>query len=424
MLSGTMTHRDGKRTNSDRTDGALSLNWNREGGAGAKYEVNGRYYQAEYGSPGPLDNLTPNARQEYRKGSVDARYSGVVGESGTVAATAYGDLISVTDHSQSGATYSLDDHKLGLKFDTTWSEPEGGWDMRAGGMTEWDTIDHSLSGEHQRFRNGISAQYDRRFGTLTATVGLRGDVTNDFGFNPGFSSGVGWGISEKTLLKARAGYTVNVPTFEQLYQTSHGSIDQTRGNPDLKEEQVWSYDLGVEHTFGKDRLVQLMLFRADTFDLITSRRGADMIYRPVNISAAERQGVELTGKYGWETGLTVETSCIFQSSKDKDTGNDLPYMPAIKLKSTIRYTLPSLKTRLEGTIRYEGARYSQAENLPSQRLAEYVVVDVKATQPFSIARIASDLYVRIDNLFNTPYETHLGYPNDGIRIVAGLQMRF
>jgi len=424
LLSGTATHQDGKRANSDRTDGALSLNWDREGGAGAKYQVNGRYYQAEYGSPGPLDNLTPNARQEYRKGSVDTRYSGVMGESGTVAATAYGDLISVTDHSQSGATYSLDDHKLGLKIDTTWREPEGGWDLRVGGMTEWDTIDHSLRGEHQRFRNGISGQYDRRFGSLTATVGLRGDVTNDFGFNPGFSSGVGWGLSDKTLLKARAGYTVNIPTFNQLYQTSHGSIDQTRGNPDLKEEQVWSYDLGVEHTFGKDRLVQLMLFRADTFDLITFIRGVDMIYRPVNLSAAERQGVELTGKYGWETGLTVETSCTFQSSKDKDTGNDLPYTPTIKLKSTIRYMLPSLKTRLEGTIRYEGARYSQAENLLSQRLAGYVVVDVKATQPFSIARIASDLYVRIDNLFNTPYETHLGYPNDGIRIVAGLQMRF
>jgi vitamin B12 transporter len=424
VLSGTATHRDGKRENSDRTDGALSLNWNREGGSGAKYEMNGRYYQAEYGSPGPLDNLTPNARQEYRKGSVDTRYSDVMGESGTVAATAYGDLISVTDHSQSGATCSLDDHKLGLKFDTTWSEPEGVWDLRVGGMTEWDAIDHSLSGEHQRFRNGISGQYDRRFGALTATVGLRGDVTNDFGFNPGFSSGVGWGISEKTLLKVRAGYAVNVPSFGQLYQTSHGSIDQTRGNPDLKEERIWSYDLGVEHTFGKDRLIQLMFFRADTIDLITYRRGADMIYRPVNISAAERQGVELTGKYGWETGLTVETSCIFQSSKDEDTGNDLPYTPAIKLKSTIRYTLPSLKTRMEGTIRYEGVRYSQAENLPSQRLAEYVVVDFKATQPFSIARVASDLYVRIDNLFNTPYETHLGYPNDGIQIAAGLQMRF
>jgi iron complex outermembrane receptor protein len=424
LLSGTATHRDGKRANSDRTDGALSLNWNREGIAGAKYEVNGRYYQAEYGSPGPLDNPTPNARQEYRKGSVDSRYSGIMGETGTVAATAYGDLVSVKDHSQSGATSSLDDHKLGLKLDTTWSEPEGGWDLRVGGMTEWDVIDHTLSGEHQRFRNGVSGQYDRRFGALTATVGLRGDVANGFGFNPGFSSGVGWGVSEKTLLKARAGYTVNVPSFEQLYQTSHGSIDQTRGNPDLKEEQVWSYDLGIEHTFGKDRLVQLMLFRADTFDLITSRRGADKIYRPVNISAVERQGIELTGKYGWETGLTVEASCTFQSSKDKETGNDLPYTPAIKLKSTVRYTLPSLKTRLEGTIRYEGARYGQLENLPSQRLSDYAVVDIKATHPFSIARVASDLYVRMDNLFNTPYETHLGYPNDGIRFTAGIQMRF
>ena len=424
MLSGTTTHRDGKRTNSDRTDGALSLNWNREGAAGARYELNGRYYQAEYGSSGPLDNLTPDARQEYRKGSVDTRYSAVMGESGTIAATAYGDLVSVSDRSQSGFKSTLDDHKLGLKLDTTWSEPEGGWDLRVGAMSEWDSIDHTLSGIHQRFRNGVSSQYDRRLGTITVTIGLRGDVTNDFGFNPGFSSGVGWGLSPKTLLKARAGYTVNVPAFEQLYQTSHGSIDQTRGNPDLKEERVWSYDMGIEHTFGKDQFVQFMLFRADTFDLISSRRGADKIYRPVNIAAAERQGIELTGKYGWENSVTLETSCTVQTSKDKDTGNDLPYTPAIKLKNTIRYTLPDIKTRLEGTIRYEGVRYSQAEHLPSQRLSDFVVVDIKTTHPFSIAKAASDLYVKIDNLFNTPYETHLGYPNDGIRIVAGLQLRF
>ena len=423
LLTVTAMHRDGKRTNSDRSDGAFAMNWNRDGQGGNRYEVNGRYYQAEYGAPGPIDNLTPDARQQYRKGSLDTRYTGIIGESGTFAVTAYGDLISLTDKSQSGFTSNLDDRKLGLKFDTAWSQEEGVWDLRLGGMSEWNDLDHT-TGVHHRIRNGLSSQYDRRFGALTGTVGFRGDLASDFGFNPGFSGGLGWGITERTLIKARVGYTVNVPTFEQLYQTSHGSIDQSRGNPDLKEERIWSYDLGIEHNFGKDRLIRFTLFRADTRDLITSERGTDKIYRPVNLAGAERQGIEITGKYGWETGLTAEMSVTLQSSKNKDTGKELTYTPVIKLKSTVKYVLPQLKTRLEGTIRYEGNRFSQAENLPSQQLAEYVVVGIKAIQPFKIGGNAADCYVKADNLFNTAFQSHFGYPDDGIRFAAGIQMRF
>jgi len=424
LLAATATRLDGKRTNSDRTDGAFSLNWNRDGKGGKRYEVNGRFYQAEYGSPGPIDNLTPDARQMYRKGSLDTRFTGLLGETGTMGLTAYGDMVYLKDRSQAGPTYILDDNKIGLKLDTTMSREDGSCDLRVGGMAEWNGFDHTLSGEHNRLRNGLSSQYDRRFGPLTATVGLRADVVSGFGFNPGFSAGLGWGITDKLLLKARGGYTVNVPTFEQLYQTSHGSIDQSRGNPYLKEERVWSSELGIECNFGKNRLLQLTLFRADTIDLISSRRGADKIYRPVNISGAVRQGIEITGKYAWETGLTAETSFIFQGSRNEDSGKELPYTPSIKLKNTLMYAIPRLKTRLEGTIRYEGGRFSEVENIPSQRLAGYAVVDLKATQPFSILGNAADCYVKVDNLFNESFQSHFGYPDDGLRFAAALQVRF
>ncbi len=424
LLSLTGNHRDGKRVNSDRSDGAAGLNWSREGQLGNRYELNGRYYQAEYGSPGPVDNETPDARQRYGKVSLDARYSGVAGESGAVSVTAYGDVMHQKDTAQAGSRYYLDDHKAGLKIDLTCTEPSEKWDLRVGGMTEWDEFEHTLSGDHERFRNGLNLQFDRRFGTVTATLGLRGDVTNDFGANPGGTVGLGWGISDKTLVKARAGYTVNVPTFEQLYQTSHGSIDQNRGNPDLKKERLWSYEVGLEHRFGKDRLLQLTLFRSDATDLITYRRGADMIYRPVNTRAAVRQGGELMTRYAWESGPALEMTLTLQESHVGGTGKKLPYTPVFKMKQTLSYTLPRLKTRLETTIRYEGSRYSQVENLPSQRMSDAVLVDLKAVQPFSMGGVSSELYLKIDNLFDTAYEGHLGYPDDGIRAVAGLQMRF
>jgi iron complex outermembrane receptor protein len=62
-------------------------------------------------------------------------------------------------------------------------------DLRLGGLSEWITFRPSFAGDHDRTRNGINGQYDRRFGEFTGTVGFRGDVTNDFGFHPGFTAG-------------------------------------------------------------------------------------------------------------------------------------------------------------------------------------------------------------------------------------------
>lgn len=424
LVLATAKHRDGKRDNSDRSDNSLAFNWSRETETGNKYQAGGRYYQADYGAPGPTDNLTPDARQQFRKGSLDTSLSGTTGDSGIYTANGYADLLNLRDKAQSGAIATLDDRKAGLKLDTTWSGENEAWELRLGGMAEVNGFDHTLAGEHQRLRNGLSTQYDRRFEALTATAGLRGDVTNDFDFNPGGSLGAGYAISEETLLKARTGYTINVPTFEQLYQSGHASIDQSRGNPDLREERIWSHDLGLEYTPTKDRTLQASLFRADTRDLISYQRGADRIYRPVNIAEAWRQGLDLTGKYGWSKGLSAEMNLILQHSDNSRTGESLAYTPAVKVKTTLKWVLPSLKTRLEGTVRHEGRRFSQVENLPSQELDRFTTVDLKATQPFTLGGAAADWQIKIDNLFDTAFESHLGYPDDGIRVTAGLQVRF
>lgn len=424
LITGAIKHKDGKRENSDRNDGSVSVNWNRTGQEGKRYEVNGRYYEAEYGMIGPTDNETPDARQHYRKGALDVRYKGALGEKGVVDAGIYGDAVYLQDKAQSGNVYRLDDDKAGFKINASWSPDNNLWDFRLDGLSEWNGFDHTLTGMHSRVRNSLSAQYDRRLGNITATAGLRGDITDDFGFQPGFSTGVGWTIVPKWVLKGRAGYTVNIPTFEQLYQTTHGSIDQSRGNPNLQEERIWSYDLSLEYTFSENKIFQVNLFRADTRDLISAIRGTDLIYQPYNISSAERQGIELTGKYGWTKNLNTELSVILQDSYNSDTGKELPYTPPLKMKGKVLYTVPATKTLLEGGIRYEGKRYSQTQNLPSEQLDAYTTVDVKITQPLKFKSFAADVYAKVDNLFNVAYENHLGYPNEGIFISAGLQVKF
>ncbi|MBU1397757.1 MAG: TonB-dependent receptor [Proteobacteria bacterium] len=424
MLTAAGSHRDGKRDNAGKDNGTFSLHGDRETQNGTRLSADGRFYTAEYGSPGPTDNPTPDARQKYQKGSLDTRIRGIIGETGDYALNAYGDIIALKDKSQSGMTASQDYIKLGIKPETQWSDAPEIWGLRVGGILEREDVDQTLSGEHHRVSSGLSVQYDRHFNPIDGTLGLRCDHTSDFGFNPGGSAGLGYGLSEKLLAKINAGYSVNVPTFSQLYQPSHGAIDQVRGNPDLDSEKIRSFDLGLEYRSGKDRVFQIAVFRADTRDLISYQRGNDLIYRPVNIDNAYRQGIELTIKQVWENGLGVDIGCILQDSENRETGNQLPYTPRGKVKTTVKYTIPEWRTRLETTLRYEAGQFSEAENRVLEKLEDYTTMDIKMTQPFSMMKVASEWFLQVENLWDTGFEIHHGYPDDGLRFSSGFNLMF
>lgn len=422
MLTAAGGHLDGKRTNADRDKGDLSVHWDRGGKGDVRYELNGRYYLSEHGSPGPIDNPTPDARQRYEKGSVDFQTAGPAGESGDYSLNAYADRVTLEDRSQSGSTSDLRDIKWGLKADTDWSGAEETWALRVGAILERDEVEHTLSGEHDRVTAGAHAQYDRHFNALTATLGLRGDHTSDFDFNPGASAGLSLEATKKLLIKGNAGYSVNVPNFGQLYQPSHGSVDQVRGNPDLNEEKVSSYDLGLEYRSRKNRVFQATLFRTDTRDLIVYRRGTDLVYQPVNIDKAWRHGLELTVKYAFDTGVSVDLDYIVQDSENRETGKELAYTPRNTFKATVKYNLPEWKTRLETKLRYYDPRYSEVEARESEKLDAYTTVDLKLLQPFSMGRISCEGFIDVYNLFDRDFENHFGYPDDGFRVVAGLNL--
>ena len=425
MLTAAGGHLDGKRTNEDKDKGDVSMHWEQGGKSAPRFEVNGSYYMSEQGSPGPTDNPTPDARQRYAKGSLDAQVQGLIKDTGDYSIGAYADHLDLKDESQSGFTSDLTDFKAGLKADTTWSDIDEVWALRLGGLLEHDDVDHTLSGEHHRTSADIHAQVDRHMGPVTATVGARGDYTSDFDLNPGLSGGLSLALAKSLVIKANAGYSVNVPTFNQLYQPSHGSIDQVRGNPDLNEEKIVSYDLGLEYRLRKDRVFQATLFRTETRDLIVYRRDADLIYAPVNVDKAWRHGIELTARQAWDMGLSVDLSYIVQDSENEDTKKELAYTPRNTVKVTGKYTLPVWDTRLEATLRYTDERNnSENDEEVVVTLADYITVDLKLLQPFKLGKTACEAYLNLYNLFDEQFENHYGYPDDGLRFVAGMNMTF
>jgi iron complex outermembrane receptor protein len=423
MFSAGAEHEDGKRTNDDHDTARLSLHWDTQTENLTRYEFNGRYYHAERGSPGPIDNPTPDARQDYDKGALDFQYNGLFEQNGDYTWKLYSDLEHLEDTSQSKTEYDLDVAKFGLKEDNTWDWQQGTWALRVGGIIEQNEVDHSATGKHERFESSLYSQIDHHDGDVALSLGLRGDFADDYDLFPAVTTGVSYSLGAKTLLKANAGYVTKIPTFSQLYQPSHGSYDQVRGNPDLSEEEIYSYDLGLEYSWHEETTLELSLFRSDSRDLIKYSRGADLIYRPVNIDHAWRQGIELSLAMTMNKAVSWDIYFLVQDSENKDNDQKLPYTPNYQWKITGKYKMQS-GAKLEAILRGEGRQFSQLENKASEELSSYATINGKVIYPLDWQTVSPEVFLHLNNIFDRRYESHHGYPNDGFRFIAGVNVSF
>lgn len=415
-------HRDGRRINNDRDSGHLSVNWNHKTPALTELDINSRFYASEHGNPGPTDNPTPDARQQYKKGELDLGLTGFTGDYGEYGAKAYLDAVELDDESQYGYESSLETFTFGVKADTTCTNEKETQTFKLGGLFEGNNVDHSLTGDHHREKAALFSQYDKSFQPVMLSLGGRGEYYSDFGFFPAVTVGAGTSVTPKTTIKTNVGYSVKVPAFTQLYQPSHGSIDQVRGNPDLTEESVWSYDAGIEHRFSKSVSLTVTAFRSDHDDFIAYERGSDLIYRPVNVSGAYRQGVETTCSLAFFKQLKFDINYIFQDTENESTGKELSYAPEHKLKTSLKYTVKGSGTRIETIFRVVDDHYSDLENSPDGEIDAYTNVDLKINQPLTILRWKPEFFLNIKNLFDRDFEVHHGYPDDGFRFTIGMNV--
>jgi iron complex outermembrane receptor protein len=422
-LTASANHKDGHRSNSDRDSGSISAQWDLPAGETTSIDINTRYYYSEHGSAGPTYNLTPDARQKYQKGALDFRVQGLLGETVNYDLKTYLDVTHLKDESQTGSVSTLDAWTYGVKNETNWSDENDKWAVRLAAQLAQDNIEHTLSGDHHRELASLGLQGDKNVDSATATLGARCDYTSDFDFQPAVNGGVSISLGERSQVKINAGYGVNVPTFGHLYQSSHGSIDQVRGNPNLREESVWTVSAGMSHRFSKKRTVEITFFHEDIDHKIVYQEGADLIKRPVNIDGAYRQGVETVVNWQLASTAGVDLSYVWQQSRNREDDKELTYTPDHKFKVTLNWAWPT-KTRAEATLTSVSRQFSDLENSSEKAVGGYTTVDLKITHPIYFTKCKTELFVHLENLLDEDYESHYGYPDDGFCAMAGVNIEF
>lgn len=424
LVSGGLSHRDGRRTNSQKDQAHLSLGYDQKK-EGRQFQANARAYISDHGIAGPTYKPTPNAEQRYAKASLDMKYKGFSDQT-DYTLKAWGDAVALDDRSQNGSVSTLDTYTAGLGSDFFRVAGEEGRTLREwryGGQVEYNRVDHTLSGIHDRGRASAHTEINIRTSPWVYTLGARADYTNDFHFSPGSHAGATYTLGPQTQVRATAGYTEHIPTFGQLYQPSHGAVDQVRGNPDLAKEKILSTSLGLEHSLSKACKVSAALFRTDAWDLIKYQRDSNQVSVPENISQAFKQGVETAFKFSLSEQTQVELNYILQNTENRDNKKDLSYAPVHTAKFIFKSRFPT-DTRLEWTTRGYSRQYSDNDNTRSESLDPYLATDIKLTQPLTLLEKKALVFAHVNNLFDKDFSSHYGYPDDGIRLEIGMSLSF
>ncbi len=123
----------------------------------------------------------------------------------------------------------------------------------------------SLTSDKDTDNKAIYTSYNYPFGRMDLILGGRYDDYDEFGslFSPSIGTVYHLG-SGNTLLRANISRAFNAPPLIYKYIDQAGRL----GNPDIKAERAWVYEVGAESQLTSKLWSKLALYRADVSDAI------------------------------------------------------------------------------------------------------------------------------------------------------------
>lgn len=188
----------------------------------------------------------------------------------------------------------------------------------------------------------------------------------------------------------------NAPTVYQLFGSQYG-------NPNLKPEQLLSYEGSVQYAF-EDSLIRFAAYQNQYTDLIT---GVAPLYQYVNISKATITGAELSANTRL-MGNLIKLALTLQNPINDQTKSQL--MSRSKEFGSLEVSRQIDKFNVGGQILASGARPSVAADYSTISMPGFAIVNLFGSYKIEKNWTAQ---VRIENLFNTNYQYWYGYNNPG-----------
>jgi iron complex outermembrane recepter protein len=240
--------------------------------------------------------------------------------------------------------------------------------------------------------------------------------------------GATYNFTDSTRVFGSVARKIRFPTLDQLYSSKGGNLD-------LRPEKATNYTLGVSHLFSKYAKAELAGFYHDISDFIS--RDADPHINPLsqyqNYGKIHLLGFELNGELYPIKDLVLRAGYTFNYARNKSEGRVTNYVvniPAHKVDTSVSYTIPYIRTRLDLVGIYMGRIFSQlpTPTNPTQattKVKDYYIANARISTNFlKYEGFDFEAYLGVNNIFDRNYESEYGFPGPGRCYYVGISARY
>lgn len=266
----------------------------------------------------------------------------------------------------------------------------------------------------------IFNQRIENFGSLNAKV--RKDFNSDYSMPFVFALGAEIKPARNTFIRLNGSKNYRVPSYNDLYWPA-------LGNKDLIPESSLQGEIGVGYK-NNNLKIDVGAFYIDSKDKIVWTPGGDPdrpgVWTPVNLDEVANKGLELVINYRKhinEHSFNFNANYSYTISKDKNTKQLLPFIPKHLLNGTFGYSYKKISAFYQHL--FNGEIYTTTDNLDDYTVPyfnvgnlgiNYSLLKTKATQ--------LDLGVKINNLFNKPYQVLPSRPMPNRNLNLNINYKF
>lgn len=306
------------------------------------------------------------------------------------------------------------------------------WERETANSANGSTFFRTTVDASQNNGAGYAAIQARLADRLDVTAGVRHDAPEGYSGYTSWRLGAVLALPEiSSRLRAAAGTAFKAPSLFQRYGVIPGFF---QGNPELRPEESFAWEAGIETDIGSWATVSAVYFDSYIRDLINFDPTFSTL---VNVDRARIRGGEFSLTVRPADWVSVTGAWTVQQAQDEATDTPLPRRPRNVASLTARFAAPlpwegppGARIVVVPEVLYSGAspegafaRYTNDGNpiTTAGKNPDGTVFNLTATVPIT-AQLAG--FVELRNLGNSRYEPANGFVIPGRTAVAGLRGQF
>lgn len=423
---GDFVYGDGQvRTNNDieQYRGGLDLFGIMDGG---DYHVKAYYSQVERGTPGSV-TWPSDDRQKDKNAFIQGHMTKSFGSLYTLHASAKGSYDDIYYSSAWGdSNYGQTEVQLNTAHDfqvVDWCKLSLAVDI------QWDGLKSSVyNASRLAAFSALAASFstDRLLANVAVefTGAFDKDALSRYAVSP--SADIRFRIFDGFDVLAFGRRAYRVPTFNELYYVGYG-------NPELRPEDAWLTDLGVEYgrSFGDTWTVKAKIdgffnYLTDKITSVPSQEDPAIWTPPYNIGKVLSTGLDAAAGFVWHTGdwrcaFDVKYTLLSAVDKTSDSytyGQQIPYIA----KHTL---LLNAIASWKGWTLTPVWQFRSGRTDGSGMLDDWNTLDLTFSKELKLPKTGPlSFKFSVRNLMDCRYEVSSGYPMPGRSFIGGFEYKF